>query len=294
MRCACSMSAIYKALMSYKKKTKTHNLECHIHNADCVEIMRNMKLCSVDLVVTSPPYDNLRTYEGTCNWTKKEWKRVIYWLKRIIKQGGVIVWIVNDKIVNGSRTGTAFQQAMYFKKLGFKHNDTMIWDKMGFSTMGNLKARYPNQYDFMFVFSRDKAPETFNMLKDRKTKHFTQKIHGYFRDKTGKLIKNCNHGQEIDRFGIRSNVWQESFKHSDRGEHPAPFPLAIAKAHVLSWSNKNDVVFDPFLGSGTTMEAALMTKRNFIGCEIVPKYFEMCKTRMDKCMKELNQTEMDV
>ena len=96
---------------------------------DCLERMKEIPDGSVDLTVTSPPYDNLRTYAGTLDWSFEIFKQVANELYRITKDGGVVVWVVGDATVKGSETGTSFKQALYFKDVGFNLHDTMIWEK---------------------------------------------------------------------------------------------------------------------------------------------------------------------
>jgi site-specific DNA-methyltransferase (adenine-specific) len=81
-----------------------------LQQSDCEEILSSMVSEHVDLVVTSPPYDTLRTYDGTLSdWNEDKWKRIIKQVYRVVKPGGVVVWVVNDKTDNGSETGTSFR-----------------------------------------------------------------------------------------------------------------------------------------------------------------------------------------
>lgn len=250
-------------------------------HGDCLEEMAKMEAGSIDLTVTSPPYDNLRTYEGSLKWNEGIWKRVLEGLYRVTKKGGVVVWVVGDATIKGSETGTSFKQALYAMECGFNLHDTMIWEKDTFSAVGALKTRYAPVFEYMFIFSKGKI-STFNPIKDRKNKYAGDTVHGKIRqsdgttrDMTGKNVKR------IAEFGQRFNTWRQSAQRQrGKDSHPAPFPEQLAHDHIISWSNEGDTVFDPFLGSGTTGVAAKKLGRSFIGTDKVEKYYEIAKARI--------------
>lgn len=254
----------------------THDIQ--LHRGDCLDVMRDMSDGSVDLTVTSPPYDNLRTYNGTLNdWTPEKWQAIIRELFRVTKQGGVVVWIVGDATINGSETGTSFRQALYAMDCGFRLHDTMIYAKPNFSAVGALKTRYAPVFEYMFVWSKG-APKAFNPLKDRKTKTAGKAKSGTIRQRDGTTKRMSNEGWIQPEYGQRYNIWEISPQ--TQPGHPAPFPEALARDHIVSWSNPGDVVFDPFLGSGTTGKMALLEGRRFIGMERDAKYFEIAQKRI--------------
>ena len=252
-----------------------------IYLGDCLEVMSNFQSELVDLTVTSPPYDNLRTYVGTLEWNFDIFKQVADELYRITKDGGVVVWVVGDATIKGSETGTSFRQALYFKEIGFNLHDTMIWEKSTFSAVGALKTRYAPVFEYMFIMVKGKL-KTFNPIKDKKNKHFGIKHHGTYRstDGTTKEVVGKSKGKVISEFGQRHNVWQVNEEKVLNKLHPAVFPEQLANDHIISWSNENDVVFDPFMGSGTTAKMALLNNRNFIGIEKVTEYFEISEKRI--------------
>jgi DNA modification methylase len=249
-----------------------------IHD-DCIEAMKRMDEGSVDLTVTSPPYDNLRTYEGSLVWNEDVWKGVLSQLYRVTKQGGVVVWVVGDATIKGSETGTSFKQALYAMECGFNLHDTMIWNKGGFSSPQS--NRYGACSEYMFVLSKGK-PVSVNIIKDRKTKKGGQKLHSGKRKADGSMRTSANHGNIRAEFGTRFNIWDQPPVQSnkERTGHVAPFPEQLAHDHVVSWSNEGDTVFDPFLGSGTTGVAARKLNRSFIGIEKVEKYYDLAKGRI--------------
>lgn len=256
-------------------------------NGDCLDLMPTLPAASIDLTVTSPPYDNLRTYNGSLNdWNDAKWQAILRELFRLTKPGGVVVWVVNDATVNGSETGTSFKQALYAMQCGFRLHDTMIWAKPTFSAVGALAARYAPIFEFMFVFSKG-APKSFNPIKDRTNKSAGQTRKGpTIRGADGAMVRNKD--AEIRPFGQRFNIWKmATVSQQGDGKHPAPFPLALAADHIASWSNPGDLVFDPFLGSGTTGVAAMQSGRKFIGIERDPDYFAICERRIGDASNSL-------
>ena len=250
----------------------------YIEQGDCLNLLRNLPEGSVDLTVTSPPYDNLRTYNGF-SWDFEATARE---LLRVTKQGGVVVWIVNDATVKGSETGTSFRQALYFKECGFNLHDTMIWDKQAFTATGSLAVRYAPVFEYMFILSKGK-PKTFNPIKDIKNKYAGRTLHGTIRQKDGGFRPASGAGKKkIAAFGQRHNVWHMTCARGkkDRSSHPAPFPEQLAADHIISWSNEGDVVLDPFIGSGTTAVAAKNLGRHYIGFDISEEYCDMARKRV--------------
>jgi DNA modification methylase len=245
-----------------------------IIQGDCVKEMRNLQSDIIDLTVTSPPYDNLRTYNGY-SFDFENTAKEIY---RLTKKGGVVVWIVGDATINGSETGTSFRQALYFKDCGFNLHDTMIWNKGKFSAVGALATRYAPVFEYMFVFSKGKL-KTFNPLIDRKNK-VKGRISGNIRQKDGSFKPMSTAGNMRREFGQRFNIWEQCPDTRQLG-HPAIFPEALAQDHIISWSNAGDVVFDPFMGSGTTGKMAILNGREFIGIDISPEYCELARKRIE-------------
>jgi len=242
-----------------------------IYNMDCVQGMKLLDDCSVDLTVTSPPYDNLRSYKGF----EFDFESVAKELYRVTKDGGVVVWVVGDATINGSETGTSFKQALFFKECGFNLHDTMIWYKP--NAMPNVdKSRYCQSFEYMFVFSKGK-PKTTN-LRMIPTKN------------AGKTIKrktlqtqNCNKADREDKTKdtrIDFNVYTLNVGGKKEAEHPAIFPEQLAQDHIISWSNPNDIILDPFMGSGTTAKMAKANNRNYIGFELSKEYCDIAEKRI--------------
>ena len=254
-----------------------------IYNADCITHMQSMPDNSIDLVVTSPPYDNLRTYNSdTTDWNFDTFQSVADNLFRILKDCGVIVWIVSDATINGSETGSSFRQALYFNDIGLNLHDTMIWNKQ--STTHPEARRYYDSFEYMFVFVKSPTGGvcdiTANLLKDRKNLWSEMPLAGTKRKADGST-KYFNKGTTFNEYGVRFNVWNQTCaRGKELTGHPAQMPIQLAVDHIKTWSNAGDIVFDPFLGSGTTAIACLETGRRFIGCEINQEYFELAEQRI--------------
>lgn len=255
--------------------------ESLIHG-DCLIELTKIEENSIDLTVTSPPYDNLRTYNGNNElWNEQVWKDCIQELFRVTKQGGVVVWVVGDATIKGSETGTSFKQALWAKECGFNLHDTMIWNKGNFTAVGALKTSYAPVFEYMFIWSKGR-PKTFNPIKDRKNKHFGDKYHQTVRQADGTTKDGHGKGKKhIAEYGQRHNIWLMWPEQSNSKRcHPAQYPEQLAHDHIISWSNKGDTVLDPFMGSGTTGKMAKLLGRNFIGIELDPEYFQIAKDRL--------------
>lgn len=249
----------------------------YIDNCDNVEGMKGLPDACIDLTVTSPPYDNLRVYNGF-SWDEEGLIRELY---RVTKPGGVVVWVVNDATVNGSETGSSFRQALAFKDAGFNIHDTMIWHKISPFTHKN---RYIASFEYMFVLSKG-APKTANIICDRPNKWAGTKVHGTQRLKADGVLHENNGvraGRTVKEFGARYNVWDMPGDKNNKTGHPAVFPETLAHDHIISWSNPADVVLDPFMGSGTTAVACLRAGRNFIGFEIAEEYCQIARQRISE------------
>ena len=255
---------------------KLEDIVNKVHCADCLDFMKDIPDNSIDLVVTSPPYDNLRDYKGY----SFDFEKIAKELYRIIKKGGVVVWVVGDATIDGSETGTSFKQALYFKKIGFNLHDTMIWKKQSFTDTGSLRVRYGGVFEYMFILSKENI-KTFNPIKDRKNKLPGRKKHGTVRQKDGSLKPMSSIGKKIGEYGQRFNVWNINTEVSNlKRKHPAQFPEQIAGDHIKSWSNEKDIVLDIFNGSGTTTKMAYLLNRKYIGIDISKEYCEIARQRL--------------
>lgn len=248
---------------------------------DSAVVLKSLPDESVDLTVTSPPYDNLRAYKGFVF----DFEAIARELYRVTKQGGVVVWVVGDATTNGSESLTSFKQAIYFREQsgrtsqdiesgtlrGFNLHDTMIYQR---KTAPLTHNRYEQEFEYMFVLSKQK-PKTVNHIKVP-TVHFGKR--------SGIIGKNRQihdtYSSIVNEFRIKGNVWQYAVGGRDTG-HPAVFPEQLAHDHIFSWSNEGDTVLDCFAGSGTTLKMAKLLNRHYIGIEISPEYAELAQKRVD-------------
>jgi len=254
------------------------------YNEDCLETMkRRIDDNFVKLTITSPPYDDLRTYnkkigsiQDKYNGYSFPFEDIAKELYRITKKGGVVVWVVSEATHNGSETGTSFRQALFFKEIGFNIHDTMIYRKL--NPPPNSGTRYQQMFEYMFVFSKGK-PETTNIgLRDRSNKcndKRTYRKKKFSRNKDGEFTENDYFIKErVPDF----NIWDfyvgggNSTNDKVAFEHPAIFPEELVRRHIESWSNEGDIVYDPFMGSGTTSKMCILTNRKYIGSEINEEY----------------------
>lgn len=248
---------------------------------DCLEVMKTIPDNYFDMIITSPPYDNLRNYTNDLEWTFESFKKIAKELFRVCKEGASLVWIVNDEKIKGCESLTSFKQCIEFVDIGFNLNDTMIWNKGGFSAVGSLKNQYAPVFEFMFVFCKGKI-KTFNPLKDRKTKHGGKYASGTVRQLDGST-KPMSKKMLIKEYSQRFNIWDIP-PQRQRGvnKHPAPFPVNLIEDHVKSWSNENDIILDCFAGSGTTAIACENTNRKWVCIEISEKYANLAFERILK------------
>jgi DNA modification methylase len=250
-----------------------------LYNENCLVTMKRMSDNFIDLTVTSPPYDNLRTYNGY----SFDFEAVAKELYRVTKQGGVVVWVVGDATIKGSETGTSFRQALFFKEIGFNLHDTMIYLKNQLAFPDS--TRYYNAFEYMFIFTKGKI-KTFNPITDRKNVSEGSIVHGCERTKDG-LLKKERSGKDniIKAYGVRWNYWlMYNQKRGIETKHPAIFPEQLANDHIISWSNEGDLVYDPFMGSGTTAKMAIKNNRQWIGSEISEEYCDIVEKRVSRAL----------
>lgn len=251
-----------------------------IIEGNCVDVMKKFEENSIDLTLTSPPYDNLRTYKGFV-FPFEEIAKELY---RITKEGGIVVWVVNDATIQGSETGTSFKQALYFMEVGFNLHDTMIFQKTN-PIPQIYRKRYNGIFEYMFVFSKGPV-KTHNPIKidclhaGLELKGTTYKNYSKGEQKRKKMAKPVKNKK------IKGNIWEyvvgKKAEDQEAKGHPAPFPMALARDHINSWSNEGDIVLDPMNGSGTTCLSALQLGRNYIGIDMSKEYCELARQRIEE------------
>lgn len=246
-----------------------------IYCGNCADTMKELDDNSIDLTVTSPPYDSLRKYHGYTF----DFEGIAKELFRITKSGGVVVWVVGDATIDGSETGTSFRQALYFKEIGFKLHDTMIYHR---NCPPMNDKRYQHEFEYMFVMVKDQI-NTFNPIRIEKIYNDTRKVKAYHRYADGTFRMN-KRNDTIDK--MKGNIWKVSggggisTQDDFAFQHPAIFPEQLAADHILSWSNPGDIILDPMCGSGTTCKMAKYHQRHFLGIDISGEYCEIARKRV--------------
>lgn len=273
--------------MEYRKNfsdMKKYELYC----GDCADVMSRIDDESVDLTITSPPYDTLRSYKGSADdWCFEKFVHVADELIRVTKHGGVVVWIVGDGTVEGSETGTSLRHALHFKDIGFKLHDTMIWNKT--NPMPQVaQPRYSQAFEYMFVLTKG-APKTFHPMMVK------CKCAGRIYDSTCKNMGGEN-GRTSKMFAINSekvasNVWDVAIARN-KTPHPAVFPIELVRRHISTWTDEGDVVLDPFMGSGTTGLACAEMGRVFVGIERCGDFFAYAEREIQTAMSRPRQMSL--
>ncbi len=252
------------------------------YNGYNIDFMQSLPDSIIDLTVTSPPYDNLRTYNGSLDWGEHIWKPILQELFRITKDGGVVVWVVADATIKGSETGTSFKQALYAMNCGFNLHDTMIYRNSKPPMNDN---RYQACFEYMFVFSKGK-PRTFNPIMVESLNAGKMNKSSTYYNADGTLKERHNKGLYKEK-KVKESIWVIN-EQRNGNFHPAVFPYKLARDHIISWSNKNDLIFDPFMGSFTTAIASYNLQCNWIGCEKEPDYFKAGMDRYEtECLQGL-------
>jgi DNA modification methylase len=248
-----------------------------IYQGDCLEVMKDIPDKSVDMVLTSPPYDNLRDYKGyTFNF-----EGIAKEIYRVLKDGGVVVWVVGDETRKFCESLSSFKQAIYFNKIGFNLLDTMIYYKQNYAPAYPTLRRYANQFEYMFIFSKGK-PKTFNPIQKEKVR-MASGMSSFSKKDGSKIVKYVDRNTRLTKDA--SNVWEYPSS-SKNQNHPAVFPDKLAEDHILSWSNEGDTILDPMAGSGTTLKMAKKNNRNYIGIEISHEYIPIIKARLSSVRQQ--------
>lgn len=246
-----------------------------IYNENCLDTMRGMEDNSIDMVLTSPPYDDIRNYNGY----SFDFESIARELYRVVKPGGVVIWVVGDSMVNGSETLTSFKQALFFKEIGFNVNDTMIYYKNNPMPTGG--KRYHQHFEYMFCFSKGQ-PKTFNPIMEETKYHGLANMKN--RGKDGSLEyhkKERTKEKKVGNVFFYSVGGGISTKDKVAFQHPAIFPEKLAEDQIRTWTNEGDIVYDPFMGSGTTAKMCKLMGRNYIGSEISEEYCKIIEERLN-------------
>ena len=262
-------------------------------NCDCMEYMKGCDDRSIDLIVTSPPYANQRKncYKGKDADHYIEWfLRFAFEFKRILKPTGSFFLNIKPHCHNGERTLYVMKLIIALKEVvGFRFTDEFCWTKLG--VPGRFYGRFKNAFEPVYHFTVQKGftHNPYNVAteaKDISKARYKRKACG----ETKNGSKFAGMRSEIEsNLALPSNhihLVQKSNQHTLQSKHPAIYPVELCEFFIKAFSNQGDVVFDPFLGSGTTGVASIKTDRNFVGCELDRKYFKLAQERLDNQNKQ--------
>jgi site-specific DNA-methyltransferase (adenine-specific) len=251
-----------------------------VYQQDCIVGMRKIPDGAIDLVVTSPPYDNLRDYNGYSVDLNETGKNIY----RILKDGGVAVMVIQDQTKNFGKSLTSFRTIVdWCDNVGFKLFECVIYRKNG--TEGAWwKNRFRVDHEYMPIFLKGEKPQYFN--KDSlkvKSKHGGKIMTGFANRKTnGETGKSIT--KAINEMKCRGTVWDYLMagdKDPVKRKHPAPFPDKIPFDFINCFCPPNGIVLDPFVGSGSTVVGAKKLNRSFIGFDISEEYCNLTRKRLD-------------
>lgn len=238
-----------------------------LRQGDCLEIMKDIPDNSVDIVITSPPYnvgieynsndDNLK-YEKYLKWIENVFEAIYLKLK---KGGRICVNVAMESNKNGKKY-LANDINNIFEKIGYIRNSTIIWDKQ------NLSKRT--------AWGSWKSPSCPNIINPLEVIIVCSKDN---RKKEGKKENIDITRDEFIEYSL--GVWKFGSESAKRVKHPAPFPKELPYRCLKMFSYINDTILDPFMGSGTTGVVCKELNRNFVGIELDEKYFEIAKKRIE-------------
>jgi site-specific DNA-methyltransferase (adenine-specific) len=258
-----------------------------IYHENCLETLGRLPDDMIDMTITSPPYDDLREYNGY-HFPVQDIAAALY---DKTKPGGVVIWVVGDRTVNGGETLTSFRHALTFQETGFKVHDTMLYVKNN-PIPSDCGKRYRQCFEYMFCFAKGQ-PKTFNPITEptksagTKIKAFriTERGRGNVPDEDiGRQIKTERKAGNIFTYNVGTSSSQDRVAFN----HPAIFPEKLVEDQIRTWTDTGDVVYDPFMGSGTTAKVAHLLDRKWLGSEISEEYVNLANERLGPYLGRLH------
>lgn len=263
------------------------NASCVLFEGDCLNLLKTIPDKTVKLVVTSPPYNLGKEYETRLQLSKylDQQKQIITECVRILSDEGSICWQVGNFVDNGRIVPLDIVLYPIFESLGLQLRNRIVWH---FGHGLHASKRFSGRYEVIMWFTKSNN-YTFNLDPIRVPQKYPQKKH-FKGPKKGELSGNPlgkNPSDIWDIPNVKSN-------HIEKTIHPCQFPIELIERLVLSMTNENDWVFDPFMGVGSTAIASLIHNRKAVGSEIMPEYIAVAKERIYKAQKgELQMRPMD-
>lgn len=248
---------------------------------DAVEVLKTLPDESVDLVVTSPPYDELRVYNGF----SLDLHAVGVELYRVMKDGGIVAMVIQDSTKDFGKSLTSFRTIVdWCDNIGFKLFETCIYHKNG--TEGAWwKSRFRVDHEYMPIFLKGRKPQYFNKEPLKiPSKHGGKVMSGSGNRKTDGTTTAVVR-REINPMKCRGTVWDYLMagdKNPLKRRHPAVFPDKIPFDFIKCFCPEGGVVLDPFVGSGSTAVMAKVLERKYIGIDISREYCDLAEERLEK------------
>ncbi len=246
-----------------------------VHQGDCLDFLKSIPDQTQQLVVTSPPYNIGKEYEKRLELRQylDQQARVITECARVLKQSGSICWQVGNYVKNGSIIPLDTILYPIFMGLGLKMRNRIIWH---FEHGLHCSRRFSGRYETIIWFTKSEE-YYFNLDGVRVPQKYPGKKH--FKGPRAGLY-SCNPlGKNPGDLWIIPNV---KSNHIEKTIHPCQFPVELIERLVLALTQKRDWVLDPFLGVGSSIIAAIRHERRGAGAEIVPKYVELAKERINQ------------
>ena len=251
---------------------KTEN-DLTLFLGDCIDLLKQIPDNSVQLVVTSPPYNIGKEYEKKQNLQNylNLQEKVIKECYRVLKSEGSICWQTGNYVDNGSIIPLDILIYPIFDQLKMKMRNRIIWH---FGHGLHASKRFSGRYETIVWFTKSDN-YYFNLDPIRVPQKYPSKKH-FKGDKKGEFSCNPLGKNPSDIWDI-PNVKNN---HIEKTEHPCQFPVALIERLVLSMTREDDLVFDPYMGVGTTAIAALLHRRKSAGADVVKKYLDIAKERI--------------
>jgi len=249
---------------------------------NCKEVLKQIPDNSIDLIFTSPPYADQRknTYGGIAPDKYVEWfLPIAQELLRVLKPTGTFILNIKEKVVDGERSTYVMELILALRKQGWFWTEEFIWHKKN-SYPGKWANRFRDSWERLLQFNKDKK---FNMYQDAVKVPIGDWAKGRLKnlsetDKTRDNAKNgSGFGKNISNWVGKDTVYPNNVLHfateCQNKNHPAAFPENLPEWFIKLFTQEGDTVLDPFAGSGTTLIVAQRMKRNSIGIELLPEYY---------------------
>lgn len=274
-----------------KKILHNGRISAEFYLGDSVQVLKDLPSNSIDLIITSPPYSDQRkgTYGGMHPDKYAEWfSPISSELLRILKPKGTFILNIKEKVVNGERHTYVLDLIRNMREQGWLWTEEFIWHKRN-SHPGKWPNRFRDAWERLLQFNKRRD---FNMYQESVMVPIGDWAKTRLKNlsETDKKRDNSRvgsgFGKNISNWVGRDMVYPSNVLHlateSSNKSHSATFPVSLPSWFIKLFTKENDVVLDPFLGSGTTSISAAMLRRNSVGIEILPEYYNIALERFNE------------